>query len=565
VVGHLGPLSHRGNYRIRQKLWLPCSHCRNAVFAQNIAVDSSGPRGRRYCMVPSISNVAIPASVLVLVGCATLVGDFDGRQPGSDAGASSAVGGSSAIGGTDGTSEGGSSEALPSAGGTAGIGGVAGNANVGGSEPIGGSTGSSDAGGDVGPASNSYELQGAPLPFSPTMRGFGLNAVLASGNPATLRAHVRAADTTAWGAMAPPAIRGTDIAQWVFEGLSPGIRFEYEILAPAGSGYLPLYSGSAVTQRQPGEAFTFSLITDSHIGPHADYPNQGDWSVLERVSSEAGAVTPDFMVNLGDMLDFHEIGFNDAPPEAAYTRLAYLNYRTLLGDTLGHTAHYPVIGNWEGEDGFYTAEELERSRSQRLLYMPGPQPTTYPEGGSPTEDYYAFTWGDALFIVLNVMTYTTTAHLLSYYPGLPDDWTLGQAQLRWFADTLAKATSKWRFVLIHHTVGGAAGDTEDSAYGRGGGQAAHVGEQATVHQLMLDHGVQVFFYGHDHVFTDMQVDGIHYTEPGNAGAPWMFTQDLTGYTQSWRAHGWSRVTVSPSAVNVQFIAMGGGVIYEYTL
>ena len=516
-------------------------------------------------MIPRNSCAVVSAILLVVVGCATIVGDFDALPPGSGAGASSAVGGSGAIGGTHSASEGGRSEALPSAGGTAGIGGVAGNANVGGGEPNGGSAASSDAGTDAGSASDSYVLQGAPLPFSPTMHGFGLNAVLASGDPATLRAHVRAVGTTSWGAIALPAIRGADIAQWVFEGLSPGIRFEYEILAPVGSAYSPLYSGSAVTQRQPGEAFTFSLITDSHIGPHADYPNQGIWSVLEAVSAEAGAVTPDFMVNLGDMLDFHEIGFNDPPPDGSYTRLAYLNYRTLLGDTLGHTSHYGVIGTWEGEDGCYTAEELERSRSQRLLYMPGPEPATYPQGGSPTEDYYAFTWGDALFIVLNVMTYTTTQHLLSYYPGLPDDWTLGQAQLSWFADTLAKATSKWRFVLIHHPVGGAAGDPEDSAYGRGGGQAAYVGEQATVHQLMLDHGVQIFFYGHDHVFTDMQVDGIHYTEPGNAGAPWMFTQDLTGYTQSWRTHGWSRVTVSPNAVNVQFIEMGGGVIYEYTL
>jgi hypothetical protein len=44
-----------------------------------------------------------------------------------------------------------------------------------------------------------------------------------------------------------------------------------------------------------------------------------------------------------------------------------------------------------------------------------------------------------------------------------------------------------------------------------------------VHQLMQDHGVQIFFYGHDHTFTDMVVDGIHYTMPGSAGAVWMFT------------------------------------------
>jgi predicted phosphodiesterase len=82
---------------------------------------------------------------------------------------------------------------------------------------------------------------------------------------------------------------------------------------------------------------------------------------------------------------------------------------------------------------------------------------------------------------------------------------------------------------------------------------------------MLQYGAQIFFYGHDHVFTDMQVDGIHYTLPGSAGAPWMFSPSETGYAQSWLESGWGRVTVSPDQVHVQFLKMGGGLLYEYTL
>jgi 3',5'-cyclic AMP phosphodiesterase CpdA len=283
------------------------------------------------------------------------------------------------------------------------------------------------------------------------------------------------------------------------------------------------------------------------------------------VAAELGAASPDFMIHLGDMLDFHEYGFNDPPPEGSIARAAYLNYRTLLGDTSGRAAHYATIGNWEGENGCYTAEEIEISRQQRLLYVPGPKPGTYPEGGSVHEDYYAFTWGDALFIVLNVMSYTPTEHLLGSNPGLPDDWTLGADQLAWLSTTLANATSKWRFLFIHHTVGGKAGTDEDSAYGRGGGQAAYVGEQATVHQLMLQHGAQAFFYGHDHVFAENVVDGIHYSAVGNAGAPWMFDTSLTGYTQDWLEYGWTKVTVSPQQVTVQFVKQGGEVLYEYAL
>jgi hypothetical protein len=265
------------------------------------------------------------------------------------------------------------------------------------------------------------------------------------------------------------------------------------------------------------------------------------------------------------MLDFHLFGFNEPPPSSSWSRLAYLNYRRLLGHASGNAAHYAVVGNWEGESGCNLPAQIQQSSSQRMLYIPGPRPDTYAQGGSPNQDYYAFTWGDALFVVLNVMTYTPTCHLLSYDPGLPDDWTLGDAQRAWLEQTLAGATSKWRFLFIHHPVGGAAGDSTESAYGRGGGQAALVGEQSWVHALMLKHGVQIFFYGHDHVFTDMTVDGIHYSLPGSAGAPWKFDSSITGYKQYWPDSGYGRVTVNPEQVQVDFVAVGGKVLNSYTL
>lgn len=415
---------------------------------------------------------------------------------------------------------------------------------------------------DGGLEETAATLLGAPLVFAPTGEGFHINAVMGSGAPSSLRARVAVAGTASWGADTSPTSRGSDVAEWTFAGLAPGTRYTYKI---SEAGTTTLYTGSAVTQRPPGQAFTFALITDPHIGADLTYSNQGSPDTLRAVSAAVGQAAPDFMVNLGDKLDFHEYGFNEPPPSGDVTRQAYLNYRGLLGDTLGRLAHFGVIGNWDGENGTFTADQITVSRQTRMLYLPGPDPASYPESGSPNQDYYAFTWGDALFVVLNVMTYTTTEHLLGGDPGLPDDWTLGPEQLAWFANTLANATSKWRFVLIHHAVGGAAGDAADSAYGRGGGQAAHVGEQATIHQWMLQYGVQIFFYGHDHVFTDMQVDGIHYTLPGSAGSIWPFPQAQTGYTQSWLVSGWSQVTVTPTSTEVRFIQMDGSTIYAYTL
>ena len=443
-----------------------------------------------------------------------------------------------------------------------GIGGT-GIVGQGGSATISDSGVETDADSGVPP-----KLIGAPLIFTPTTSGFGLNAVLAQGVPSQLKASVRKQSSRVWQSPLSPTSPALDLAQWMFSGLEPGQEYEYQVENASDEQAAPLYLGSATTQRESGATFTFGLLTDSHIEPpDAVYTGPGPEQTLRSVASDIGSAHPDFMINMGDMLDFHTaFGFNGAPTDSAYVRGAYMRYRSALGDALGNAAHFPVIGNWEGENGCFTADQIELARSQRLLYVPGPTPDTYPQSGSSAQDYYAFTWGDALFVVLNVMSYTTTVHLLDAgEPGAPDDWTLGEAQMAWLQETLEKANSKWRFLFIHHTVGGAAGDYDNSAYGRGGGQAAHVGEQAVVHQLMQQYGVQIFFYGHDHVFTDMVVDGIHYTLPGSAGAPWKFSSSETGYSSYWTDSGYGRVEVGPTAVDVQFVASGGNVIYEYQI
>jgi hypothetical protein len=419
--------------------------------------------------------------------------------------------------------------------------------------------------------SQGFDLVGAPLIFAPTSHGFGVNVALRTGDPSLLSARVRAIGGADWTDLGLPVLPAPDIAQWAAEGLAAGQSYDYEVDANGDAEPQVLYAGSAITARPPGTPFTFAIIADTHIPPDDPLP-QGtqvdDYmeGTLIQTTGELAASNPDFIVNLGDILDFHMFGFNAPPPDSSWTRLAYLNYRRTLGDVLGHTAHFPVIGNWDGENGCNTLDEIDRSRSQRLLYLPGPQPDTYPQGGSNYEDYYAFTWGDALFVVLNVMTYTPTCHLLNEGDaGRPDDWTLGAAQLDWLTQTLADATSKWRFLFIHHTDGGKAGDYDDSAYGRGGGQAAYVGEQATVHELMRTYGVQIFFYGHDHVFTDMVVDGIHYTLPGSAGAPWKFDESETGYTQYWPDSGYGKVSVTPDNVEVDFVNVNGQVLDGYSL
>lgn len=438
----------------------------------------------------------------------------------------------------------------------------------------GAAPGGRDAASDGAGAGAPLALVGAPLIFAPTASSFGVNAVTRDGiDPAALALQVLRAPDGGWETLDPPDHPAADVAQWSVSGLPAGARVPYRLLRAEDPAH-PLYSGSAATAPPPGTPFTFALFTDTHLDPRDPLPDgttvlpdvygEMEQTMLD-VMAQVSGVGADFVINLGDLLDYHLFGFNTPPPDTHWARLAYLNYRRLLGDTAANAGHFEVIGNWDGESGCNSPDEIARSTTQRLIYSPGPSPTTYPEGGSGNQDYYAFTWGDALFVVLNVMTYTPTCHLLDEDPGLPDDWTLGAQQMAWLQRTLSGATSRWRFLFIHHTVGGAAGDAEDSAYGRGGGQAAHVGEQAQVHALMLQYGVQVFFYAHDHVFTDMVVDGIHYALPGSAGAPWKFDESQTGYTQYWTDSGYARARVAPDQVQVDFVSITGQTLSGFTL
>lgn len=431
----------------------------------------------------------------------------------------------------------------------------------------------SDGGDTVGDTSSTaVRLLVPPLVYAPTTSSFRVNAVIASGSRENAAFFFRPKGETAWTRLSEQTAEGDDVIEWHPQGLSSDTIYEYAITdTQEPSAAASLFEGRAVTARTSSEeVFSFALVTDAHIevSNYAADTTDARALTLMQVGEDLATEPPDFTVHLGDQIDFHMFGFNKPPTDGSYTRRGYLNYRGFLGDVAGSNANFGIIGNWDGETGCFTDEEILRSLEQRLVYMPGPEPSTYKEGGSINEDYYAFTWGDALFVMLNVITYTSTCHTLSVGDSV-DDWTLGEDQLSWLESTLAQATTKWKFLFIHHTVGGNGGDATNSAYGRGGGRAAYVGEQAKVHEMMLKYGVQIFFYGHDHVFMDMTVDGIHYTLPGSAGAPsnWMFGTSETGYPEGeyYALSGYARVEVGPAATQVEFLGLGNTALKNFTV
>jgi predicted phosphodiesterase len=82
---------------------------------------------------------------------------------------------------------------------------------------------------------------------------------------------------------------------------------------------------------------------------------------------------------------------------------------------------------------------------------------------------------------------------------------------------------------------------------------------------MRAHGVQIFFYGHDHVFVDDVVDDIHYALPGSFGAPWHFGAQVTGYNRFWSDSGHARLSVSRDEARVEYINQAGAVFHTFSV
>lgn len=331
------------------------------------------------------------------------------------------------------------------------------------------------------------------------------------------------------------------------KGLQPSTRYEFELKADGRA--IPGGSGSFVTRRLKAEPFRFVAMTDAHVNPLNPERNP----VLRASADMAARYRPDFVFSLGD--NIQTVGSTHGGPAAQedHPALFYIYYRKVLGQLQSQAAQFVLNGNWEGENGWHPEPNRSWARNARMTLAPAPDDKTSPEGGSGNEDYYAFTWGNALFVGLNATGYNAVNHEHTRGPGSGSDWTLGREQFAWLEKTLAESRAPWKFLFIHHAVGGNAGDDVNTRYGRGGGRAAHVGEQARVHELMRRYGVQVFFYAHDHVFTDMEVDGIHYICTGSVGAPWKFTSAETGYADYIPDSGITVVDMDGDSARVRYI------------
>lgn len=326
------------------------------------------------------------------------------------------------------------------------------------------------------------------------------------------------------------------------------------------------------TQRSTGSTFTFTIDAD----PHNRDPNFNG-QLYAITLNNALNDHPDFHINLGDTFMTEKV----QSKTYAEAQSTFADMRPYLGIIGTDAPLFLVNGNHEGELGWLLKGPQSLpvwSTQLRELYYPNPMPNNFYSGGTSLDPnlggvrdgYYAWTWGDALFIALDPFWYTTSKPQ-------PNDlnsnwsWTLGKMQYDWLKSTLESSRAKYKFVFIHNLVGGndkdARGGIEAAPYFEWGGKNAdgtygfdqqRPGWGKPIHQLLVDNHVSAVFHGHDHVFVKQDLDGIVYQEcPQPSMARYNNTQMAQdyGYTHGvvLGSSGYLRVTVTPSQVTVDYV------------
>lgn len=325
---------------------------------------------------------------------------------------------------------------------------------------------------------------------------------------------------------------------------------------------------SFVTQRAPGSTFTFALQGDSHPERLGKEFSPDLYTITLR---QAATDQPDFYLTAGDDFSVDAIQTVNADT----VRALYINQRKWLCQTgapvflVNGNHEQAAMANLNG-----TANNVAVwAQTARNAYYPQPAPDIFYSGDAtsardigPLRDYYAFAWGDALFVILDQYWHSPVTVDNQFgagrdQKGQRDLWqiTIGDAQYQWFRQTLASSQAKYKFVFSHHVLGTQRGgiDVADKfEWGDTANLAAHrPGWDKTIHQVMAENHVTIYFQGHDHIFVRQELDGVIYQTLPEPADPNYSLFNANAYRSGDKLPntGYVRVKVAPAGVTVDYV------------
>lgn len=363
---------------------------------------------------------------------------------------------------------------------------------------------------------------------------------------------------------------------FTLEGLKANTRYYYKLYITSDRTGVKQSDSEAsfVTSRSSGSTFTFVVQGDSH--PERE-KTEFNGDLYTRTLTYAAADNPDFFITSGD--DFSVDTLNAATIDADAVAQRYRIQRPYLGIVGRQAPVFLVNGNHEQAARYLlngTANNVAVwAQNARNAHYAQPAPDTFYSGNSEVvpyigllRNYYAWTWGDALFVVIDPYWSSPVAvdNVFGGGSKTSDSWqiTHGDAQYNWLKKTLETSKAKFKFVFAHHVLGTGRGGVEVArlyewgglnANGSSGFETHRPAWVSPIHNLLAANHVTIFFQGHDHIWARGVLDGVIYQtlpEPANPNYN-LINADAYAASQTFPNSGYARVTVSPSEVKVEYV------------
>ena len=194
-------------------------------------------------------------------------------------------------------------------------------------------------------------------------------------------------------------------------GLTTDTEYFYRLRFRADSGS-PWTTGAEHkfhTQRPPGGSFVFTVIADSHMSGGG-----GTVALYEQALANVAEDEPDFHFDLGDTF------WTDGLTSSSAVNGRYEQQRLYMAGVSPSSAVFVTVGNHENEEGWNLDDSPSKailSVNARKLYYPNPIPNEFYSGNTDVsltavdgdhllENYFAWEWGDALFVFIDPYLYT---------------------------------------------------------------------------------------------------------------------------------------------------------------
>jgi hypothetical protein len=373
-------------------------------------------------------------------------------------------------------------------------------------------------------------------------------------------------------------------------GLKPNSRIYYRVrykdstakIFSAGKEY------SFMTARKASSNFSFTVQGDTHPERAGKMFNSELYFVtMANIASQQ----PDFHILLGDDFSIDPL-IDKGQASQANVEKIYRTHRDWLSVAGASVPIFLVNGNHEQAASYLldgtNSNPAVLAGNARLKYYPLPEPNSFYTGdlqqvenvGLP-RDYFAWTWGDALFVSLDPYWHSKSA--VDNVAGVSADtaqgvdkknggsgkttnlWDvgIGDEQYAWLKRTLETSKAKFKFVFAHHVLGTGRGAVEVSTNYEWGGkdpkglstfEKERPNWELPIHDLMVKNGVSIFFQGHDHIFVHQERDGLVYQSMPNPADDTFSMFNESAYKTGTKApnSGHVRVSITSAAAKVEY-------------